>query len=377
MQIKSKLPDVGTTIFTVMSKMASDHQAINLAQGFPNFPVDQRLVDQIANNLNKPYHQYAPMPGNPNLLLALSELTEKHYGRQTPQEEILVCAGATQAIYTAIQALVHPGEEVIIIDPAYDCYDPAVRMAGAKAVHIPMLVGFEMDWDRIEQSIHEQTRMLIVNNPHNPSGRVFRQSDVEALRSIMQKHPHLLLLSDEVYEYISFDEAHHSAHELKEFRDRILVVSSFGKSFHITGWKLGYLISDEALMKEIKKVHQFLVFSVNNLAQQSLADYLNLIDLSELAGFYKQKRDHFAGLIAPGRFRLLPSEGTYFQALDYSEISKEKDTEFVQRMVREHGVAAIPMSAFYASENHDRVIRLCFAKDEETLEKAAEKLCRI
>lgn len=373
----SKLPHVGTTIFTVMSKMAADHQAINLAQGFPNFPVDPKLIAILQKNLNENYHQYAPMAGSSVLIDKLCALTEEQYQRKTSSTEILVTAGATQGIFTIIQALVHEGEEVIVIDPAYDCYDPAIFLTGAKAIHVPMEADFTVDWNKIADAITDKTKILIINNPHNPSGRVLSKQDLDAIGILLQKYPKLILLSDEVYEYIHFESPHYSAHQLTDYRDRIIVVSSFGKTFHITGWKMGYLIAPEKLMVELKKVHQFLVFSVNHFAQHSLAEYLEVIKVSELGLFYQQKRDYFRSLLKNSRFELLPCEGTYFQTVNYEQLSSKNDMDYAKELVEKHGVAAIPMSAFYAKSPEQNLLRFCFAKDDETLEKAAYNLCKI
>lgn len=374
----SKLPHVGTTIFTTMSKMAMDYQAINLSQGFPNFPVDEKLVALLQETTMENAHQYVPMAGYPALLEQIAQLTADNYGRKVnPATEVLVTAGATQGIFTTIQALVKAGDNVIILDPAYDCYAPAVILAGAKPVHINMNPDFTPDWNKIADSINEQTSMIIVNNPHNPSGKILGEADFVILETLMEKHPNLILLSDEVYEYITFEQKHISANSRNLLKARSVIISSFGKTFHITGWKTGYLIAPENLMVEIKKVHQFLVFCVNSIAQVTLAKYLKVVDVNKLGAFYQQKRDYFSQLIASSRFELLPSEGSYFQTVRYSSISNEKDTDFVEKMVKEHGVAAIPFSAFYQDQTDKQIIRFCFAKDDETLQKAAEKLCKI
>lgn len=374
----SKLPQVGTTIFTVMSKLAVEHNAINLSQGFPNFPVDEKLTDILARIAKDPIHQYAPMGGNPALLTKIGTMIERCYGRRNdPGNELLVTAGATQAIFATIQALVNAGEEVIILDPSYDCYEPPVILTGAKPVRIPLYDDFTPDWDRIEAAVNAKTRMLIVNNPHNPSGRILNESDLVRLEQLMEKYPKLILLSDEVYEFITFEERHISVNTRENLRNRSVIVSSFGKTFHITGWKIGYMIAPENLMTEIKKVHQFLVFCVNSVAQVALAEYLDLVDVMQLGTFYMQKRDFFRELIKESRFELLPSEGSYFQLASYRTISEEKDTEFCKRLVLEHGVATIPLSVFNADGKDQKLIRFCFAKDEATLTKAAERLCRI
>lgn len=374
----SKLPHVGTTIFTTMSKMAMDHRAINLSQGFPNFPVDEKLTDILVETAKENAHQYVPMNGLPALLEGITTLTMENYQRKVnPATEILVTAGATQGIFTAIQALVKTGQEVVILDPAYDCYAPAVILAGGTPIHINMKLDFTPDWEKINETVNEKTAMIMVNNPHNPSGKILQEADLIELEKLMEKHPQLLLLSDEVYEYITFEQKHISANTRNSLIDRTIVVSSFGKTFHITGWKIGYLIAPENLMIEIKKVHQFLVFCVNSVAQISLAKYLKEVDVQKLGAFYQTKRDYFQQLISGSRFELLPSEGSYFQTASYREISNQSDMDFVTEMVQKHGVAAIPFSAFYNDRRDEKIIRFCFAKDNETLEKAAEKLCKI
>ena len=374
----SKLPHVGTTIFTTMSKMAMDHQAINLSQGFPNFPVDEKLTDILVETAKENAHQYVPMNGLPALLDGIATLTMENYQRKVnPATEILVTAGATQGIFTAIQALVKTGQEVVILDPAYDCYAPSVILAGGTPIHINMKLDFTPDWEKINEKVNHKTAMIMVNNPHNPSGKILQEADLIELEKLMEKHPQLLLLSDEVYEYITFEQKHISANTRNSLIDRTIVVSSFGKTFHITGWKIGYLIAPENIMIEIKKVHQFLVFCVNSVAQISLAKYLKEVDVQKLGAFYQTKRDYFQQLISGSRFELLPSEGSYFQTASYKQISNQSDMDFVTEMVQKHGVAAIPFSAFYNDRRDEKIVRFCFAKDNETLEKAAEKLCKI
>jgi methionine aminotransferase len=374
----SKLPHVGTTIFSVMSKMAVEHQAINLSQGFPNFPVDEILLEILRETTAENVHQYAPMPGHPFLMEELVKLTQKSYQRTiNSATELLVTAGATQAIFTCIQALVHHGEEVIVLDPSYDCYDPAIVLAGAKPVHVRMNDDFTVNWDKVEAACTSKTTMLIVNNPHNPSGRILSEADIVELERILEKYASIKLLSDEVYEYITFEQKHISANSREKLKNRSIIVSSFGKTFHITGWKMGYMIAPEAWMIEIKKVHQFLVFCVNSLAQVTLAKYLQQKEVANLGAFYHEKRDYFRNLLKDSRFDLLPSEGSYFQTCSYAALSTEKDTVFVEQLVKEHGVAAIPFSAFYEDGFDNKMIRFCFAKDNTTLEQAAEKLCKI
>lgn len=374
----SKLPNVGTTIFSVMSKLATDNNAINLAQGFPNFPVDEQLTTILEGISNDPVHQYAPMAGNSALLHKIGQLIETSYGRQNiPEKELLVTAGATQGIFTILQALAGNGDEVIILDPSYDCYEPAVILCGAQPVRIGLKVDFTPDWDLVERTMNNKTKILIINNPHNPSGKVFTENDLVQLETILAKFPDVILLSDEVYEFITFENKHISVNSRKNLLERSVIVSSFGKTFHITGWKVGYLIAPEKLMEEIKKVHQFLVFSVNSVAQAVLSKYLDKVEVSKLGSFYQEKRDLFKNLMEKSRFDFLPSEGTYFQLASYSGISSENDLDFCKRMVIEYGVAAIPLSVFNADKRDLNLIRFCFAKDAETLTKAAEKLCRI
>lgn len=374
----SKLPHVGTTIFTVMSKLANDTGAINLSQGFPNFPVDKRLTDILAQKATEDVHQYMPMPGSLGLRTKIAELIHANYNRSVSAEtEVLVTAGATQAIFTAIIALVHNQQEVLILDPAYDCYDPAIQLAGGIPKHVSLDDNYRPDWAAIEAQCNDQTRMIITNNPHNPSGKMWTSEDFERMEALMDRHKNLIWFSDEVYEFISFDSPHISAHHFERLRERILVCSSFGKTFHITGWKMGYLIAPENLMQEVKKVHQFNVFSVNSVAQACLESYLDLVDVKELGEFYKKKRDLFISLMSSSRFKLLPCDGTYFQLADYSAISTENDVEFCKRLAVEFGVAAIPVSVFNTDGKDRKHIRFCFAKDDTTLINATEKLCKI
>jgi len=378
MNIQSKLPNVGTTIFTVMSKLATEHNAINLSQGFPNFPVDNRLTDIVSEIASDAIHQYFPMTGYPPLMEKIGRTIKASYGRNLEAtQEILITAGATQGIYTTIQALVNKGQEVIILDPSYDCYEPAVILAGGKPIRIDLNDDFTPNWDVIENAFSDKTAMIIVNNPHNPSGRILDLKDFEQLENILDKHPNVTLLSDEVYEYITFEEKHISVNTREKLRNKSVIVSSFGKTFHITGWKIGYLVAPKHLMIEINKVHQFLVFSVNSVSQVALSKYLDLVDVNALGKFYQDKRDLFRNLIKESRFELLPSEGTYFQVANYSNISTENDVDFTKRMVTEFGVATIPMSVFNASGKDDKLIRFCFAKDTETLTKAAQLICKI
>lgn len=374
----SKLPLVGTTIFSVMSKLATEHNAINLSQGFPNFPVDDKLTDILQSIAKDSIHQYAPMAGYPPLLTKIGEMIERCYGRRNnPESEILVTAGATQAIFATIQALVNTGEEVIILDPSYDCYEPPVLLTGAKSIRIPLNEDFTPNWERIEAAMNSNTRMLIINNPHNPSGKILDENDFLELEKLMLKFPNVILLSDEVYEFITFEKRHISINTREKLKNRSVIISSFGKTFHITGWKIGYLIAPENLMIEIKKVHQFLVFCVNSVAQVALCEYLDHVDVLQLGAFYQEKRDLFRKLICESKFELLPSEGSYFQLASFAGLSNEADTDFCKRLVTEYGVAAIPLSVFNSDRRDQKLIRFCFAKDTDTLTKAAEKLCKI
>lgn len=360
-----------------MSSLAAEHNAFNLSQGFPNFPVDDRLLNIFKEQASLNVHQYAPMAGLSKLRQEISIKVRSHYNREIDESAVLITAGATQAIYATIQALVHSGEEVIILDPSYDCYESPVLLSNAKAVRIPLSDDFLPDWDRIRASVNSKTRLIITNNPHNPSGRMWNLSDFKELQTLLDDFPNLYVLSDEVYEFITFEKKHISAHQIDGLKERAIIVSSFGKTFHITGWKIGYLIAPPVLMNEIQKVHQFLVFCVNSHAQATLAAYLPEKNLNELGPFYQEKRNYFQSLLKESRFQLLPSEGSYFQVASYENISNESDVEFAIRMTKESGVASIPLSVFNADGIDRKLIRFCFAKDNETLSKAAERLCSI
>jgi methionine transaminase len=374
----SKLAQTGTSIFSVMSAMASQHRAINLSQGFPNFPVDDRLTDILQKIAIDSVHQYVPVAGYPPLLEKISGLIARAYGRKVDtHRELLITAGATQGLFAIIQALANTGDEVVMLDPCYDSYEPSTILAGAKPVHVALNDDFTPDWDRIDAAVNERSRILIVNNPHNPSGRILNGQDFIRLENVMSRFPRLILLSDEVYEFITFEQPHISAHQRETLRDRCVVVSSFGKTFHITGWKTGYVIAPQPLMDEIKKVHQFMVFCVNSVAQAALSEYLDQVDVTQLGPFYQKKRDLFRNLIKDSRLELLPCEGSYFQVARYGAISQETDVDFCQRLVVEHGVAAIPISVFNTDGRDRQMIRFCFAKDADTLTQAAERLCRI
>lgn len=374
----SKLPNIGTSIFTVMSKMAAEHNAINLSQGFPNFQVDERLTNSIARLAKENVHQYTPMAGYPPLLGKIAALVKSSHNRIiSPETEILVTAGATQGIFTTIQALVESKDEVIIVDPSYDCYEAPVLLCNATPIRIPLNDDYSTNWDKIEKACSHKTKMIIINNPHNPTGKILRHSDFKSLEELMAKFPKILLLSDEVYEYITFEENHISAHSRPNLINRCITVSSFGKSFHITGWKIGYLVAPEYLMKEIKKVHQFLVFSVNSICQVAISEYIDVVSLKNISSFYQHKRDYFRSLLTNSRFELQACEGTYFQVASYAAISSEPDVDFCKRLITEHGVAAIPISTFYENGKDLKLIRFCFAKDDATLAAAADRLNKI
>ena len=374
----SKLPHIGTSIFTVMSQMATEHNAINLSQGFPNFPVDKRLIAIFARLASENVHQYSPMSGYPPLLEKIAKLTQQSYRRiVNNKSEILITAGATEGIFAAIQALVNPNEEVIILDPSYDCYEAPILLSNAKPIRVALNDDFTPNWENINAATNENTKLIIINNPHNPTGKTWTSADFDQLEKLVDSFSNLIVFSDEVYEYITFEQPHISIHNRQKLWNRSITVSSFGKSFHITGWKIGYVIAPEHLMKEIKKVHQFLVFSVNSISQVAISEYLDIVDVYSLGNFYKQKRDFFRNLLKETKLQLLPCEGTYFQVASYANISSEDDFTFTKRLVTEFGVAAIPISPFYADGRDTKCIRFCFAKDDATLIRAAERLIKL
>ena len=374
----SKLPHITTSIFSIMSKLAQDYNAINLSQGFPNFPLDNRLKECAAKWAKEEIHQYLPIAGFPPLLEKIAHLTQKSYNRTlNPLTEILITAGATEGIFATIQALVHPNDEVVILDPSYDCYETPILLCNAIPKRINLNDDFTPNWEIIGNTISAKTRMIIINNPHNPTGKIWSEEDFSKLEELLQLYPDLLVLSDEVYEYITFENKHISINQKPNLRERSIIVSSFGKSFHITGWKIGYLVAPENLMMEIKKVHQFLVFSVNSLAQYALNDYIDMVKVSELGAFYKCKRDFFRNLMQETKFELLPCEGSYFQIASYQTISDKNDIEFTTNLVKEFGVAAIPISPFYADAKQTSCIRFCFAKEEATLIEVTNRLLKL
>ena len=376
--MESKLPLIGTTIFTKMSLMAAENKAINLAQGFPNYPIDTQLQNLIGEHSILDVHQYAPMQGNVILRQEIAQLINTKYKcKIDPNENVLITAGATQGIFAAIQALVSVGEEVIILDPSYDCYEVPILLVGASPVHISLDENFRPDWQKINDAVSPKTKMIIINSPHNPSGILWEESDMLLLVELVKKHPKLIVLSDEVYEFITFEKPHISAAFNEILRERSVIVSSFGKTFHVTGWKVGYLTAPKALLTEIIKVHQYLVFSVNSLAQSVLAAYLPLSNIEQLGQFYKEKRDTFREALSGSKFTLLPCEGTYFQLASFAAISNKSDIDFSEELTKKHGVAAIPVSAFYSNKFDQQLIRFCFAKDNDTILKATKLLCAI
>ena len=374
---ESRLPAVGTTIFTVMSALAAQHGAINLGQGFPDFDCDPALVAAVHEAMKAGHNQYPPMAGVPALRAAVADKIVRLGGRAyDPDSEITITAGATQGLLSAVLALVHPGDEVIVLEPCYDSYAPAVALAGGSVVRVALTPGtWRPDFDALARALTQRTRMVIVNTPHNPSGTVWTAAERARFAALLRP-TRALVLADEVYEHMVFDgAAHASCAGLPELAERSLVVSSFGKTFHVTGWKVGYVAAPAALMREFRKVHQFNVFTVNTPMQHGLAAFLQEpAHWQSLAAFYEAKRDRFRDGLASTRLRLLPCEGSYFQCVDYGAVSDEPDLAFCERLVKQAGVAAIPMSAFYETPPDARVIRFCFAKREETLTTALERL---
>ena len=374
----SKLPNITTSIFSVMSQLANQHGAINLSQGFPNFPEDERLLQISERIIRENIHQYTPMAGLPSLLEKIANQTLKQYGRKVnTATEMLITAGATQGVFTAINTFVNQGDEVLILDPSYDSYEPSVLVAGGKPVRVSLNDDYTPNFNRIESAISAKTKMIVINNPHNPTGRIWTEQDFEALETILEKHPQILILGDEVYEYITFSQPHISFNTRPKLVERTIIASSFGKSLHVTGWKVGYLIAPEHLMFEMKKVHQFLVFSVNSFSQHAISEYLDVVDFSEVSKMYQRKRDLFQSLIKNSRFELMPCDGTYFQVVNYNQISEKNDVDFAKELIVNHGVASIPISVFYNDNTDTHMLRFCFAKTDETLMAAAEKLNQI
>ncbi|MCC6724850.1 MAG: aminotransferase class I/II-fold pyridoxal phosphate-dependent enzyme [Saprospiraceae bacterium] len=380
MLLSSKLPGVGTSIFTVMSAMAAEHGAINLAQGFPDFDCSDRLKGLVEKYMQQGYNQYAPMPGVPALRRVLAEKIKSLYGLTVdPDTEITITSGATQAIYTAISAFIRPDDEVILIEPAYDSYRPSVEVNGGRVITYEMSApDYTIEWKMLERLISWKTRMIIVNTPHNPTGKILKEADWRELQHIAVNRD-IIVLCDEAYEHLVFDgERHESLLRYPQIFERGLSVFSFGKTLHTTGWKLGCIVAPPDLTREFRKVHQFTVFAVNTPMQHAVAEYFERPDdYLELNGFFEKKRDFLLDAMSGSRFKPLHSEGSYFQLYDYSAISDEPDTEFAKRLILEHGVAAIPVSVFFSSHKQEQVVRLCFAKKEETLAKAAAILKKL
>lgn len=380
MNSTSKLPNVGTTIFTTMSKLANEHSAINLSQGFPNFPSDSKLIELVSHAMNKGHNQYAPMQGVLPLREAIAAKFDKLYSvSYHPESEIVVTAGATQAIYTAISAFIKPNDEVIIFNPAYDCYEPTVTVNGGKTISIQLQYPhYSVDWKEVRLAVTENTKMIIINTPQNPSGSTFSKGDMQQLEDLV-KGTDIIILSDEVYEHMVFDgEEHQSACLFPGLKERTLITASFGKTFHNTGWKTGYCCGPKELMIEFTKVHQFNVFCVNHPIQIALAEYLkHEAHYLYLPEFFQKKRDLFLNAISGSRFTFTPTKATYFQSLEYSKISEKGDEDFAKELTISYGVASIPLSVFNANQLDFKALRFCFAKTDETLLKAAEILNKI
>ncbi len=378
---ETKLPRVGTTIFTQMSALAQAHQAINLSQGFPDFDGPEALLTRVDHYIRQGANQYAPMSGVPALCAAIAAKVARCYGRVVDAAaEVTVTSGATEALFAAISAVVRPGDEVIVFDPAYDSYDPAITLNGGRAVHLQLAPpSFAIDWDAVARAITPQTRMIILNTPHNPTGQTLTAADMQALSELVAGSD-ILLLADEVYEHIVFDGAEHqSINRYPALAARSFVVSSFGKTYHTTGWKIGYCVAPAPLTAELRKIHQYLTFSTSTPMQLALADYLDADPEHDqaLPAFYQAKRDRFNARMADSRFSFTPAAGTYFQVMDYSAISDLPDTEFVLWLIEHAGVAAIPLSVFCQQPPEMKLVRFCFAKNEITLDQAAERLCKI
>lgn len=381
----SKLPNTGTTIFAVMSALADECGAINLSQGFPSFDPPRELLDLVSKYLNEGANQYAPMTGVPALRDAIAGKVASIYGRDAcPDTEITVCDGATEGLFSAIHATVRPGDEVIVFDPAYDSYEPAITLAGGTTRHVPLLepegeLDFRLDWQRLKDTLNNRTRLIILNFPHNPTGAILSENDLERLAEVI-RHTQVYLLSDEVYEHILFDGAiHQSLLRHEELWQRSFVVSSFGKTYHATGWKVGYCVAPRELTTEFRKVHQWTCYAVITPVQYAIAEFMAQATdhYQVLPTFYEAKRDRFCELVADSNFEFRPARGTFFQVLDYSGISSEIDIDYAKRLTREIGVASIPVSVFCEQPPAGRLLRFCFAKDDATLEIAAEKLCQL
>ncbi|NNK11159.1 MAG: methionine aminotransferase [Flavobacteriaceae bacterium] len=376
----SKLPKAVPSIFTTIGKLSREHQALNLSQGFPNFPVDPKLIDLVEKAMREGYNQYAPMEGIYSLREVISSKISSLYGKQYhPDKELTMVAGATQGIFTAITAVVHEGDEVIVLKPAYDCYEPAIAINGGIPVFVQMKgTEYKVDWNEFRAAISSKTRLVIINTPHNPTGSILSAEDMTELETIL-RDTDIMVLSDEVYEHMVFDEEkHESVSKYPGLSERSFVMASFGKTFHVTGWKMGYCAAPESLMKEFRKVHEYNVYAINHPIQKALATYLSeKSNYIHLSSFLQQKRDLFTKAIAPSRFSFTPARGTYFQLVNYSEISDENDVLFAKRLIREKGIASIPISVFNVDQLDQKQLRFCFAKTDDTLLKAAEIINKI
>lgn len=378
--IQSKLPNTGTSIFAVMTQLAREHDAINLSQGFPDFEVSPVLIELVAKHMREGHNQYAPMPGVPALRDAIAQKTERLYGASyDPDKEITVTAGATQGIYAAISAFVKDEDEVVIFEPAYDSYVPAVKLNGGVAITCKLKApGYSVDWEEVKRLVNSRTKMIIINSPHNPTGSLLGKEDMQQLEKLVS-NTSIIVLSDEVYEHLVFDnQQHESVCRYPLLAERSLVCCSFGKTFHATGWKTGYVVGPANLMKEFRKAHQFMVFCANTPIQHALAEFLQDPGNYEgLGPFFQTKRDYFLDAVASSRFTYQPAGGTYFQLLNYEAISDQDEMEFAQWLVSEHKLAAVPTSSFYNKAHNSHMLRFCFAKSEDTLKKAADILCSI
>ncbi len=378
--INSKLPKVGTTIFTIMSALANEQKAINLSQGFPSFEPSSKLLHHVTEGMKKGFNQYAPMAGLIDLREKLAEKMEGLYNvKLNPETDITITAGATQAIYTAISAFVKDGDEVIIFTPAYDCYEPAIEVNGGNVITVKLHgPDFKIDWNQVQKLITQKCKMIIINTPHNPTGKIWREEDLLKLQKITE-NTNIVVLSDEVYEHIVFDKKQHqSVLKFPKLAERSIAVFSFGKTYHNTGWKVGYCVAPKEIMSEFRKVHQYNVFCVNSVMQYAFSQILEEKEMYlELNNFYQEKRDFFAKAIQPSRFDIIPCEGTYFQLLGYDKITEENDVDFSRRLTIENKLASIPVSVFYSTPTPANLLRFCFAKDNETLEKAAEILNKV
>jgi len=378
--ISSKLPKVGTTIFTVMSQLAKEESAINLSQGFPDFPVSDELIELVYQYMKRGFNQYPPMAGIMPLREVIAEKMEQLYGCvYNPESEITITAGGTQAIFTAITALINEGDEVILFTPAYDCYAPAIELIGGKPVYVQLSSeGYGIDWEQVKKVVSRRTKMIMINTPHNPTGAVLTENDMQELINITKDND-IVVLSDEVYEHIIFDGKQHlSVARYPDLANRSIIVYSFGKTFHVTGWKTGYAVGPENLMAEFRKVHQFNVFTANAPIQYALADYMkNAENYLHVAETYSHKRNIFLEAVGASRFKFTPTSGTYFQLLDYSAISDEEDTVLAKRLTKEFKIGSIPVSVFYHNPVQNNVLRFCFAKEDDTLKQAGEIICKI